>query len=71
MDQNLKSWDHPNLYLVGSGSMPTIGTSNTTVTIAASLLKLLNRCSKSYKSLSGNFLGVLLVLLSEFRTDYY
>jgi choline dehydrogenase-like flavoprotein len=39
VDQNLKSWDHPNLYLVGSGSMPTIGTSNTTVTIAALTFK--------------------------------
>jgi len=30
-----KSWDHENLYLVGAGSMPTIGTSNTTLTLAA------------------------------------
>jgi choline dehydrogenase-like flavoprotein len=30
-----KSWDHENLYLVGAGSMPTIGTSNTSLTIAA------------------------------------
>jgi choline dehydrogenase-like flavoprotein len=30
-----KSWDHSNLYLVGAGSMPTIGTSNTTLTLAA------------------------------------
>lgn len=30
-----RSWDHENLYLVGPGSMPTIGTSNTTLTVAA------------------------------------
>jgi choline dehydrogenase-like flavoprotein len=30
-----QSWDHPNLYLVGGGSMPTVGTSNVTLTIAA------------------------------------
>lgn len=35
VNDRLKSWDHENLYLVGSGSMPTIGTSNTTLSIAA------------------------------------
>lgn len=35
VDANLRCWDHQNLFLVGSGSMPTIGTSNTTITIAA------------------------------------
>ncbi|HEY9803423.1 MAG TPA: GMC family oxidoreductase [Leptolyngbyaceae cyanobacterium] len=35
IDKNLRSWDHQNLYLVGAGSMPTIGSSNTTLTIAA------------------------------------
>ncbi len=35
VDANLRSWDHNNLYLVGAGSMPTIGSSNTTLTIAA------------------------------------
>ena len=30
-----RSWDHENLYLAGSGSMPTIGTSNTTLTLSA------------------------------------
>lgn len=29
------SWDHPNLYLAGAGSMCTIGTANTTLTLAA------------------------------------
>jgi choline dehydrogenase-like flavoprotein len=35
VDSTLRSWDHENLYLVGGGSMPTIGTSNVTLTIAA------------------------------------
>lgn len=30
-----RSWMHDNLYLVGPGSMPSIGTSNTTLTMAA------------------------------------
>ncbi len=32
-------FEHPNLYLVGCGSMPTIGTSNPTLTMAALALK--------------------------------
>jgi len=35
VDSNQKSWDHPNLYLAGPGSMPSIGSSNTTLTTAA------------------------------------
>jgi len=35
VDANQRCWDHPNLYPVGGGSMPTIGTSNTTLTLAA------------------------------------
>jgi choline dehydrogenase-like flavoprotein len=35
VDASQRSWDHPNLYLTGSGSMPSIGTSNTTLTLAA------------------------------------
>lgn len=30
-----KTWDHENMYLVGCGNMPTIGTSNPTLTMAA------------------------------------
>lgn len=30
-----QSWDHENLYLVGSGVFPTVGTANPTLTIAA------------------------------------
>ena len=32
---DLRSWDHENLFLVGCGSMPTIGTSNPSLTMAA------------------------------------
>lgn len=35
VNTNQQSWDHDNLYLVGGGSMPTIGTANITPTIAA------------------------------------
>jgi choline dehydrogenase-like flavoprotein len=30
-----RTWDHDNLYLVGCGNMPTLGTSNPTLTMAA------------------------------------
>ena len=30
-----QSWDHDNLYLVGCGNMPTVGTSNPTLTMTA------------------------------------
>jgi len=33
------SWEHPNLYLVGSGSFTTMGTSNPTLTLAALALR--------------------------------
>jgi choline dehydrogenase-like flavoprotein len=39
VDATQRTWDHENLYLVGGGSMPTIGTSNTTLTIAALCFK--------------------------------
>jgi choline dehydrogenase-like flavoprotein len=35
VDSWQRSWDHQNLYLVGCGSMPTIGTSNPTLTMTA------------------------------------
>ncbi|NET40076.1 MAG: GMC family oxidoreductase, partial [Cyanothece sp. SIO1E1] len=35
VDSRLCSWDHENLYLVGAGSMPSIGSSNTTLTLSA------------------------------------
>jgi choline dehydrogenase-like flavoprotein len=39
VDQYQQSWDHPNLYVVGCGSMPTVGTSNPTLTgVALSIM---------------------------------
>ena len=35
VDQWQRSWEHPNLYLVGCGSMPSLGTSNPSLTMAA------------------------------------
>lgn len=39
VDQNQQSWEHPNLYVVGCGSMPTVGTSNPTLTGVALSIK--------------------------------
>lgn len=35
VDIQLRSWDHPNLYLLGGGSLPAIGSANITLSIAA------------------------------------
>jgi choline dehydrogenase-like flavoprotein len=39
VDAEQRSWDHENLYLIGGGSMPSIGTSNITLTIGALCFK--------------------------------
>ena len=39
VDTDQRSWDHRNLYLVGGGSLPTVGTSNVTLTVAALCLR--------------------------------
>ena len=39
VDPNQRSWDHPNLYIAGCGSMTTLGTSNPTLTAAALAIK--------------------------------
>ncbi|MDR4485188.1 MAG: GMC family oxidoreductase [Nitrospirales bacterium] len=39
VDPNLRSHDHPNLFLLGSGVFPTSGTANPTLTIAALSLR--------------------------------
>jgi choline dehydrogenase-like flavoprotein len=38
-DSSMRAWDHDNLWLVGAGSMPTIATSNPTLTLAALAFK--------------------------------
>lgn len=35
IDKNQRCWDHTNLYLTGCGNMPTLGTSNPTLTMTA------------------------------------
>jgi len=49
VDSYQKSWEHPNLYLVGAGSMPTIGTSNTTLTITALCMRSAEAIIKDLK----------------------
>jgi choline dehydrogenase-like flavoprotein len=39
VDADQRCWDHDNLYLVGGGSMPTVSTSNVTLTVAALCLR--------------------------------
>ena len=39
VDANQRSWDHENLFLVGSGTFCTVATANPTLTIAALALK--------------------------------
>jgi glucose dehydrogenase len=40
VDGNQRSHDHQNLWIVGSGSFPTIATPNPTLTIAALAFKI-------------------------------
>ena len=35
VDSDQRCWDHENLYLIGCGSLPTIATSNPSLTMAA------------------------------------
>lgn len=39
VDPNQRCWDHHNLYLAGCGNMPTLGTSNPTLTMTALTFK--------------------------------
>lgn len=39
VDRDQRSWDHSNLFMVGSGSFPTVTTANPTLTIAALSLR--------------------------------
>lgn len=50
VDHNQRSWDHENLYLIGAGSMPSIGSSNTTLTLAALSFKSSEQMLKDLKS---------------------
>ncbi|MFF7634605.1 GMC family oxidoreductase [Kitasatospora sp. NPDC008050] len=43
VDEWQRCWDHPNLYAVGCGSMPTVATSNPSLTMAALALRSAER----------------------------
>jgi choline dehydrogenase-like flavoprotein len=43
VDADQRAWEHRNLFLVGSGSMPTMGTSNPTLTLSALALRTADR----------------------------
>jgi choline dehydrogenase-like flavoprotein len=47
VDHMQKSWDHDNLYLVGSGTFPTVATANPTLTIAALCLRTADHIAKN------------------------
>ena len=46
VDPDERTWDHDNLYLVGCGNMPTLGTFNPTLTIAALAFRAAERILK-------------------------
>jgi len=46
VDADQRSWAHANLFIVGSGSFPTMGTSNPTLTMAALSLRTAERMVK-------------------------
>lgn len=50
VDTDQRSWEHDNLHLVGPGSMPTIGTANTTLTLAALCFRTADRLADQLTS---------------------
>jgi choline dehydrogenase-like flavoprotein len=46
----MQTWDHENLYLCGCGNMPTLGTSNPTLTMAATTFKAAEAILKQLSS---------------------
>ena len=51
VDADQRTHDHPNLYAVGCGSMPSIGTSNPTLTMAALALRSAERIHRDLAEL--------------------
>ncbi|MCB0666227.1 MAG: GMC family oxidoreductase [Saprospiraceae bacterium] len=49
VNKHQQSWDHKNLYVVGCGSMSTIGTSNPTLTMAALALQAAGQILKQLR----------------------
>lgn len=52
VDSRQRSWDHENLYLAGAGSMPTIGTANTTVTLSALCFRTAEQITRELRASS-------------------
>ena len=50
VDSFQKSHDHQNLYLVGSGTFPTVGTANPTLTLSALALRTADSIVEDFKS---------------------
>lgn len=50
VDAQQRSWDHDNLYLAGAGSMCSIGTANTTLTLSALCFRSAERILKDLSS---------------------
>ncbi len=50
VDSNQRSHDHKNLYLVGSGTFPTGGTANPTLTLSALALRTADSIAGDLKS---------------------
>ncbi len=57
VDHSQRSWDHQNLYLIGSGSFPTMGTSNPTLTIAALAVRTAETLAAELGDLSAGRVG--------------
>jgi choline dehydrogenase-like flavoprotein len=50
VDSTLKTWDHDNLYIVGSATFPATGTANPTLTITALSFKTADTLAKRLSS---------------------
>jgi glucose dehydrogenase len=50
VDSFQRSHDHANLYLVGSGTFPTVGTANPTITLSALALRTADSIVKDFTS---------------------
>jgi choline dehydrogenase-like flavoprotein len=46
VDSYQRSHDHSNLFLVGSGTFPTVGTANPTITLSALALRTADHIAK-------------------------
>lgn len=53
VDGNQRSHDHPNLFLLGSGVFPTVGTANPTLTLAALSLRTADTIRQDLMAMAG------------------